>query len=78
VEVKNLKNQYNDNLKLMAYMTKLALYQMEQGKIPEKYLVDSIGKFQKGNIDILKTIRKLSPEEDELLNTIKERLASYD
>lgn len=77
VEVQNLKQQHNDNLDLIVYLNRIVRQQMNDLKVPEKYLIDSIEKYQKLNMLILNTLQRLNPEEDDLKKMIAERLGTY-
>jgi hypothetical protein len=76
-EIRNLKQQYNQNIAKIDYVENLLQTQMGQGLTPEKYLMDSSEKCQRLNISIAAALRKLSPVENELEMAINERLSSY-
>lgn len=77
IKMKNLKKQYNNNLKIMNYMNKFTENQIKNNEIPEKYLIDTMERYQLLNIKILNTIKKLFPEISSLEKIIKEKLNSY-
>lgn len=76
-EIKNLKKQYNDNLGIIQYMQNLAFSDIKGGGIPEKYFIDSIEKYQKLNILILNTLKKINPETNDLQKLIEDKLGNY-
>jgi hypothetical protein len=50
---------------------------MYNNEIPEKFLLDFIEKYQKANITIINAIERLSPEQNEMAEMIKEKLSKY-
>lgn len=77
IEVRNLKTDYNQNLKLIKYMQGLIEQDVSKGELPDKYYVDTIEKYQKLNITIINAIQKLMPIEDSIQKELAERLSKY-
>ncbi|HEQ1581041.1 TPA: hypothetical protein VD746_000379 [Streptococcus pyogenes] len=50
---------------------------INDGELPDKYLLDGMEKYQKLNMQIMSTIEKQSPQGDSLKEMIQEKLARY-
>ena len=63
--------------------TRIENFQLEinkvinDGELPDKYLLDGMEKYQKLNMQIMSTIEKQSPQGDSLKEMIQEKLARY-
>lgn len=77
VGLKNLKNQYNHNQKLIENFQLEINKAINSGELPDKYLLDGLEKYQKLNMQIMITIEKQSPQGDSLKEMIQEKLARY-
>lgn len=77
VALKNLKTQYNHNQKLIENFQLEINKVINAGELPDKYLLDSMEKYQKLNMQIMSTIEKQSPQGDSLKELIQEKLARY-
>lgn len=77
VALKNLKTQYNHNQKVIENFQLEINKVINAGELPDKYLLDSMEKFQKLNMQIMSTIEKQSPQGDSLKELIQEKLARY-
>jgi hypothetical protein len=77
IELSNLKEQYNNNIKKIEFLELKTADQMYNNEIPEKFLLDFIEKYQKANITIINAIERLSPEQNEMAEMIKEKLSKY-
>lgn len=77
VGLKNLKNQYNHNQKLIENFQLETNKAINSGELPDKYLLDGLEKYQKLNMQIMTTIEKQSPQGDSLKEMIQEKLARY-
>lgn len=77
VALKNLKTQYNHNQKLIENFQLEINKVINAGELPDKYLLDSMEKYQKLNMQIMSTIEKQSPQGDSLKEQIQEKLARY-
>lgn len=77
VGLKNLKNQYNHNQKLIENFQLEINKAINSGELPDKYLLDGLEKYQKLNMQIMTTIEKQSPQGDSLKEMIQEKLARY-
>lgn len=77
VALKNLKTQYNHNQKVIENFQLEINKVINAGELPDKYLLDSMEKYQKLNMQIMSTIEKQSPQGDSLKELIQEKLARY-
>lgn len=77
VALRNLKNQYNHNQKIIENFQLEINKEINEGELPDKYLLDGMEKYQKLNMQIMATIDKQSPQGDSLAEIIKEKLAGY-
>ena len=77
VSLKNLKNQYNHNQKVIENFQLEINKVINDGELPDKYLLDGMEKYQKLNMQIMSTIEKQSPQGDSLKEMIQEKLARY-
>lgn len=77
VALKNLKNQYNHNQKVIENFQLEINKVINAGELPDKYLLDGMEKYQKLNMQIMSTIEKQSPQGDNLKEMIQEKLARY-
>lgn len=77
VALKNLKTQYNHNQKVIENFQLEINKVINAGELPDKYLLDSMEKYQKLNMQIMSTIEKQSPQGDSLNELIQEKLARY-
>lgn len=77
VGLKNLKNQYNHNQKLIENFQLEINKAINSGELPDKYLLDGLEKYQKLNMQIMTAIEKQSPQGDSLKEMIQEKLARY-
>ncbi|HGA2089371.1 TPA: hypothetical protein ACGT5T_000650 [Streptococcus agalactiae] len=77
VVLKNLKTQYNHNQKLIENFQLEINKVINDGELPDKYLLDGMEKYQKLNMQIMSTIEKQSPQGDSLKEMIQEKLARY-
>lgn len=77
VGLKNLKNQYNHNQKVIENFQLEINKVINDGELPDKYLLDGMEKYQKLNMQIMSTIEKQSPQGDSLKEMIQEKLARY-
>lgn len=76
-EVSQLKTQFNNNKKLIDSLQKEIDLMIASGEIPDKFILDSMEKFQKLNMKIMSDIEKIKPQADNLSSMIKEKLANY-
>lgn len=77
VVLKNLKTQYNHNQKVIENFQLEINKVINDGELPDKYLLDGMEKYQKLNMQIMSTIEKQSPQGDSLKEMIQEKLARY-
>jgi hypothetical protein len=77
VSLKNLKTQYNHNQKVIENFQLEINKVINDGELPDKYLLDGMEKYQKLNMQIMSTIEKQSPQGDSLKEMIQEKLARY-
>lgn len=77
VSLKNLKTQYNHNQKVIENFQLEINKAINEGELPDKYLLDSLEKYQKLNMQIVSAIEKQSPQGDSLKEMIQEKLARY-
>ena len=77
VGLKNLKTQYNHNQKVIENFQLEINKVLNDGELPDKYLLDGMEKYQKLNMQIMSTIEKQSPQGDSLKEMIQEKLARY-
>ena len=77
VGFKNLKTQYNHNQKVIENFQLEINKVINNGELPDKYLLDGMEKYQKLNMQIMSTIEKQSPQGDSLKEMIQEKLARY-
>ncbi len=77
VWLKNLKTQYNHNQKVIENFQFEINKVINDGELPDKYLLDGMEKYQKLNMQIMSTIEKQSPQGDSLKELIQEKLARY-
>ena len=77
VGLKNLKTQYNHNQKVIENFQLEINKVINDGELPDKYLLDGMEKYQKLNMQIMSTIEKQSPQGDSLKEMIQEKLARY-
>lgn len=77
VALKNLKTQYNHNQKVIENFQLEINKVINAGELPDKYLLDSMEKYQKLNMQIMSTIEKQSSQGDSLKELIQEKLARY-
>lgn len=77
VGLKNLKNQYNHNQKVIENFQLEINKVINDGELPDKYILDGMEKYQKLNMQIISTIEKQSPQGDNLKEMIQEKLARY-
>ena len=77
VGLKNLKTQYNHNQKVIENFQLEINKVINNGELPDKYLLDGMEKYQKLNMQIMSTIEKQSPQGDSLKEMIQEKLARY-
>lgn len=61
VVLKNLKTQYNHNQKVIENFQLEINKVINDGELPDKYLLDGMEKYQKLNMQIMSTIEKQSP-----------------
>jgi len=74
-DVRILKESINDNLKIIAYQRKL-LDDAEAGEgLPAKAITDTIAKYRNLNIALLRQLRQINPEADELVAAINSAMA---
>ncbi|HFZ6730018.1 TPA: hypothetical protein ACGPS2_000490 [Streptococcus agalactiae] len=66
VVLKNLKTQYNHNQKVIENFQLEINKVINDGELPDKYLLDGMEKYQKLNMQIMSTIEKQSPQGDSL------------
>ena len=77
VSLKNLKTQYNHNQKVIENFQLEINKVINDGELPDKYLLDGMEKYQKLNMQIMSTIEKQSPQGDSIKEMIREKLARY-
>ena len=77
VGLKKLKTQYNHNQKVIENFQLEINKVINDGELPDKYLLDGMEKYQKLNMQIMSTIEKQSPQGDSLKEMIQEKLARY-
>ena len=77
VVLKNLKTQYNHNQKVIENFQLEINKVINDGELPDKYLLDGMEKYQKLNMQIMSTIEKQSPQGDSLKEMIQEKLTRY-
>lgn len=77
VVLKNLKTQYNHNQKVIENFQLEINKVINDGELPDKYLLDGMEKYQKLNMQIMSTIEKQSPQGDSIKEMIQEKLARY-
>lgn len=75
--LRNLKTQYNNNQKLIENFQLEINKAINAGELPDKYLLDSLEKYQKLNMQVVSMIEKQSPQVDSVQELIKEKLARY-
>ncbi|HEM6116510.1 TPA: hypothetical protein U2C09_001090 [Streptococcus suis] len=77
VSLKNLKTQYNHNQKVIENFQLEINKVINDGELPDKYLLDGMEKYQKLNMQIMSTIEKQTPQGDSIKEMIQEKLARY-
>ena len=77
VGLKNLKTQYNHNQKVIENFQLEINKVINDGELPDKYLLDGMEKYQKLNMQIMSMIEKQSQQGDNLKEMIQEKLARY-
>ena len=75
--LKNLKTQYNYNQKVIENFQLEINKVINDGELPDKYLLDGMEKYQKLNMQIMSMIKKQSQQGDNLKEMIQEKLARY-
>lgn len=75
--LKTLKTQYNHNQKVIENFQLEINKVINDGELPDKYLLDGMEKYQKLNMQIMSTIEKQSLQGDSLKEMIQEKLARY-
>ena len=76
-QLKNLKDQYNNNQVLINHLTREINTSILNFETPGKLEMDMMEKYQKLNVTLAKEIAKVNPEEESLSAKISEKLANY-
>lgn len=77
IQLVNLKDQYNSNQQLINHLDKTIKLDIQKFITPEKAVTDTMEKYQKLNIALLKQIESVKPQEEDLGKIIKDKLANY-
>ena len=76
IQLVNLKDQYNSNQQLINHLDKTIKLDIQKFITPEKAVTDTMEKYQKLNIALLKQIESVKPQEEDLGKIIKDKLAN--